>query len=636
MDNGSFVKIQTDALVSYNGRPARVRRILSLESVVLHFLETDETERVSIDQLRSITEANTDRPKEVVPDLAGFTDEDWSTARRNYGVIEPLISNPFRTRTDVEKAASKAGVHTATVYEWIKAYTRTGHLSALVPMQRGRKKGDKKLEPDVEAIIQDVIEHKYLESQRLRPAAIIERVIERCRDLKLKPPHPNTIRNRLMEIPRHTALRARGFRDAANKLSKPLLGEFPNADHPLSVVQIDHTRLDIIVVHEESRTAWGRPWLTVAVDVYSRMVAGIYLSMDTPSAVAGGVCLSMAMLPKAEYLSSLGISGRWPVYGKIRLVHSDNGKDFKSLTLQRACEQYGIDFQLRPSKTPHYGGHIERYIGNINREMHKLPGTTFSKPHLREGYDSKKKASLTLRELEAHIVEWIVNQYHQRSHSAINMSPLRKWELAILGDGRTPGCGVPPIPPDPERLQIDFLPIEERTIQNYGVQIDLVTYYDEVFNRWINAPDLANPKEKRKFTFRVDPRHISKIWFFDPEAKQYFEIPYRNPSYPDVSRLEFQEAHRHLQQQGLKAIDEDMIFTSIKRNRERVEMAEAQTRSSKRNGQKKPAVPRDATDRSNLEKKPNFISKVAEEPDNEFDDLFSEPVSPLKNVRVGS
>lgn len=635
MANEAFFKVEPDALVSYHGKPARVRRVISLESVVLQFLDTDETERVGIDQLRSITEAESEKPKENAPDLAGFADEEWATARRIHTIIAPLIANPGRTRADVEKVAAQEGVHPATVYEWMKAYVKTGHLSALIPMQRGRKKGDKSLDPEVDAIIDDVIEQKYMESQRLKPAAVIEAVLERCRDQKLKAPHPNTVRNRIMEIPRHKALRARGFRDAANKLSKPILGEFPNADYPLAVVQIDHTRLDIIVVHEESRTPWGRPWLTVAIDVYTRMVVGIYLSMDTPSAVASGVCLSMGMLPKNDYLASLGVRGRWPVYGKMRLVHSDNGKDFLSATLQRACEQYNIDYQLRPTKTPHYGGHIERYIGNINREMHKLPGTTFSKPHLREGYDSKKKAALTLKELEAHIVEWIVNQYHQRLHSELNMSPLRKWESAILGDDKTPGVGIPLVPPNPERLKIDFLPTEERTIQNYGVQIDLVTYYDEVFNRWINAPEPDNPKEKRKFIFRIDPRHISKIWFFDPEAKEYFEIPYRNTSYPDVSRLEFQEAHRALKLQGRENIDEDMIFESIKRNRERVEQAEAQTRSAKRSGPKKAA-----TAAKTAKAQPSHapvkasVAKSAEN-DDDFDDLFAEPVQPIKNVRVG-
>jgi putative transposase len=42
-------------------------------------------------------------------------------------------------------------------------------------------------------------------------------------------------------------------------------------------VQIDHTEIDIIVVDELTRTPLpGRPWLTLAIDVFSRVVTGLH------------------------------------------------------------------------------------------------------------------------------------------------------------------------------------------------------------------------------------------------------------------------------------------------------------------------------------------------------------------------
>ncbi|WP_437412692.1 hypothetical protein [Sinorhizobium meliloti] len=46
------------------------------------------------------------------------------------------------------------------------------------------------------------------------------------------------------------------------------------ASRPLQVVQVDHTKADIFVVDEETRQPIGRPWLTLAMDVCSRMVTG--------------------------------------------------------------------------------------------------------------------------------------------------------------------------------------------------------------------------------------------------------------------------------------------------------------------------------------------------------------------------
>jgi len=43
---------------------------------------------------------------------------------------------------------------------------------------------------------------------------------------------------------------------------------------PLERVQIDQTRIDVVVVNEGDRLPIGRPWLTLAIDVASRVFLG--------------------------------------------------------------------------------------------------------------------------------------------------------------------------------------------------------------------------------------------------------------------------------------------------------------------------------------------------------------------------
>lgn len=81
-------------------------------------------------------------------------------------------------------------------------------------------------------------------------------------------------------------------------------------------MQIDHTPLDVIVVDEVHRKPIGRPYLTLAIDVYSRMVAGLYVTLDAPSATSVAMCISHAMNTKNEYLRELGVEGDWPVWGR--------------------------------------------------------------------------------------------------------------------------------------------------------------------------------------------------------------------------------------------------------------------------------------------------------------------------------
>jgi transposase InsO family protein len=67
---------------------------------------------------------------------------------------------------------------------------------------------------------------------------------------------------------------------------------------PLELVQIDHTQLDVMVVDESQRMVLGRPWLTLAIDVASRVVTGFYVSLDAPAAISVAIVLTHAVLPK--------------------------------------------------------------------------------------------------------------------------------------------------------------------------------------------------------------------------------------------------------------------------------------------------------------------------------------------------
>ena len=138
-----------------------------------------------------------------------------------------------------------------------------------------------------------------------------------CQQAGLKPPHISTLRRRLKA------------RRLAQK-RRPVFGNFPGADGPLAVVQIDHTKLDVVVVDERERHALGRPWLTLAIDVYSRCIAGFYLSLDPPGINSVGLCLAHAVLPKELWLAKLDSNYSWPLSGLMDLVHADNGPEFHS------------------------------------------------------------------------------------------------------------------------------------------------------------------------------------------------------------------------------------------------------------------------------------------------------------------
>ena len=316
-----------------------------------------------------------------------------------------------------------------------------------------------------------------------------------------------------------------------------------------------------------------------------------------------------------------------PVDAFSQVVHADNAREFRGAMLERACQEYGIDLEMRPVKTPHYGGHIERLMGTAAGEIRKLPGATFASPAERRGYDSDVTAALTLAEFERHLTDFLVNVYHRRIHTEIGVPPVRQWEIGVLGDGVTKGVGLPDVPGDPERLRLDFMPFVERTVQPYGIAIDGVHYYDEVLNPWINAPDADEAKLKRSFVVRRDPRDISQVHFFDPLAKQYYAVSYRDTSHPPVSIWELRAAHQRLKEEGRRHVDEAALFEAVERLRRRTEAAVVRTKAARRHqhqidrlAKRKPAAPAGPAAAAGAGQ-PAW--PTAE------DDIFAEPVTPF-------
>ncbi|MDQ6759647.1 MAG: Mu transposase C-terminal domain-containing protein [Acidobacteriota bacterium] len=99
-------------------------------------------------------------------------------------------------------------------------------------------------------------------------------------------------------------------------------------------------------------------------------------------------------------------------------------------------------------------------------------------------------------------------------------------------------------------MRLDFMPFFERVVQPTGIHIDGIDYYHDVLRTWIAAADPGNPALHRKFIVRRDPRDISRVYFYDPELEQYFEIPYRDRSRPVMSLWELRAAQESVRQQG--------------------------------------------------------------------------------------
>lgn len=560
-----------------------------LNQAVFKNLQTLKNQVLSIHDFDNVTDsANTS----VVIDLNDIGNDEWQEAQKKYLAITPLImeddwygEDNYRGEQGYERRSKEVGVSSRTLRRWVDAYQSTGSIGSLIDQKRGWKKGSKRLNDETESIINDVIDNFYLTIQRPNAQATIREVHRRCYLEGVKKPSKNTIRNRIREIKEKDLLRGRGQRKRAKQKFTAKAGQFPDANYPLSVIQIDHTPVDLILVDDKYRKPIGRPFITVAIDVYSRMVTGYYISLDAPSVTSVSMCISRSILPKDELLLEFGLSDvTWDVFGMPKKIHVDNGSDFRAESLQKSCAFHGINLEFRPIARPEYGGHIERLIGTIMKRVHELPGTTFSNIKEKDEYNSEKHASLTLNEFEKWFLTYITMDYHESIHSSIERSPKEQWRIGIYGEGFEGGIGLPSIPSDRHTLVLDFMPSVERTIQRNGATIDGLQYYDACLNNFINHTD--DNGNKTKFIFRQDPRDITRIWFYDPELLQYFPVPLANQVLPPISLWEYKRVYRQVKQES-GTVNEALIYQALQDMQDLVESSKNATKKVLRSEQRK-------------------------------------------------
>jgi putative transposase len=284
-----------------------------------------------------------------------ISDKLWTLGWRRKHIIAPLARQERVTQHEITEAARKLNLGRAMVFRLVGRYRREYRTSALIPETSGRKPGSRILEGEQEQLIQAKIADFYLCPERPTVAALHREILVASHKAGVSPPSYKTVRRRVAEFDRSTLLKKRyGAKEAAQRLSPVREGLL--VSEPLQLVQIDHTLVDVIVVDEIERKPIGRPWLTLAVDVATRMVPGFHLTLEAPCATSVALALSMAVLPKERLLAKHGLNLNWPCHGLPECVHLDNAREFYSKALKRGCQEYGIEIRYRPPGRPHLGG----------------------------------------------------------------------------------------------------------------------------------------------------------------------------------------------------------------------------------------------------------------------------------------
>jgi putative transposase len=528
----------------------QVRRLLPENNLVIDNLQTAEMQIVALDQLVKALFAGELRFTDSAPadekaladyiDLSDCPERLRSIAEYRLKVIQPLldlaphqrkkaikmrIRSLKAAREDNERSLNTA-LSVASVYRWIDEYTISGgDIRSLIPNteKRGGVK-QSRLEPETDAIIQDVIETHYLRREKRtidhlhREVAV--RVDEENRIRvpaeELKTPSRSTIARRIDALDEEKKLTARrGKKAAKRELSH--YGETAYPMLPLERVEIDHTRADIIVIDDQDLLPLGRLTLTYCIDTATRYPLGYYLGFEPPSYLTVMECLYHAICPKGDIREQYGTEHDWQIYGIPYTLVIDNGKEFIGQDLEDACNLLGIILQNTPVMTPHFKAAVERMFGTLNTGLlHTLPGTTFSNVGQRSDYDSLKQACISLSELDKMMHIFLLDIYAENFHRGVQGIPARLWEQA------TEGGFFPRMPPSVEELLVLLGRVAYRTVQPYGIELNCLRYN---CSELVPLRTRLKKRDNKRVKIKYNPSDLGHIQVYDPDEKRHLQVP---------------------------------------------------------------------------------------------------------------
>jgi hypothetical protein len=268
--------------------------------------------------------------------------------------------------------------------------------------------------------------------------------------------------------------------------SRAVLGDSTEMGYgPGSLYQIDSTIADVYLVSSLDRTRIiGRPVLYFCMDVFSRMIVGLAVTLEGPSWDSAMLALRNVAMDKVEYCKNYGIDidqSEWPCNQLGEGIFADRG-EFEGYNADRLVQNCG---QIMHNASPGRGdlkGIIEHNFRRANEKTIKfIPGFVY-KPHARGDSDYRLEAAMTLFEFTKTIIRyalWYNNNHFMKTYNMgefgirdhVARYPVELWNWGIRNrNGRFRYNS-------PDVLRVNLLSQKEVSITSNGIHFKKDLYY---------------------------------------------------------------------------------------------------------------------------------------------------------------
>lgn len=439
------------------------------------------------------------------------------TVEKRQDIVILWLKRPKSKRTAEWRAnfCNKWNIGERTIYTWVKAYQTEG-IEGLIPKhsKRGRQSI---LSKDLVEIIEDARQFYFKPLKTLNQA--YEYLEEKCSKSNIISPNEATFRTYIYRNSTASDFaRKRGKKYYKSNFTASL-ASFQSAYMPMQILQFDNTRFDVFPVDSDNRERLSTPYMTAAIDCYSRMITGFDISFFPSSSRSVLDVLAQSILPKTKTVDTYETESNWPIQGFPALILVDNGMDYRSKALKDFCMKYDIILEFAPIRTPRYKAFIEQWFNILHNA---LVGEAVSgcRPLLKQRLENpdlrpEAEAVMTLQEIEIWTHKWVLDEYHLSNQYDEHVpAPYLRWEKYQAAQTDV----ILPLPREcpQDQKEIDMMNLSKhqkivRILGYHGVIWEHLTYNNKPLSKYYKKYG------KLQVSVLIDQRDIRTAWVLIPE-----------------------------------------------------------------------------------------------------------------------
>lgn len=293
--------------------------------------------------------------------------------------------------------------------------------------------------------------------------------------------------------------------------------------------QFDATIADIYLVSRLKREhIIGRPVIYGVIDVFSRMVVGVYVGLEGPSWLGAMMALANVVQDKPKFCQEYGIvieDEQWPCRHLPSALLADRGE-----MLQGDLEPLLDTLRIRGENTPAYRGDlkgiIERLFKTIQDEFRPTtPGAVQRDFQERGAQDYRLNAKLDIYQFTKIILAVIIEHNNmkvlpryirdqQMIAEDVKPIPIELWNWGVKNRSGSLRWI------DEEIVKLNLMPRDSAVVTSRGILFKKMHYSCEIAlkNRWFEK---ARQKGTWKIEVSYDPRIMSPIYIRSENGREY-------------------------------------------------------------------------------------------------------------------